>query len=80
MKERVFDIKLMHEPITQKIKGENNAYRGWFDDRIEGLIKGNARTLSETPKHPTGFIAIKGQDPLAGHDPKWALGGRLTRS
>jgi hypothetical protein len=54
--------------------GEHRANNGWFYNRAESLIIVNSRALSETPKDPTGLVAIKGpvstelvrEDPLAG--------------
>jgi hypothetical protein len=54
--------------------GEHCANSGRFYNRAEGLIVVDSGALSETPKDPTGLLAIKGpvspelvrEDPFAG--------------
>jgi hypothetical protein len=56
--------------------GEHCANSGRFYNRAEGLIVVDSGALSETPKDPTGLVAIKGpvstelacEDPLTGNN------------
>jgi hypothetical protein len=55
-------------------RGEHHANSGQFYNRVEGLVVVDSGALSETPKDPTGLVAIKSpistelvcEDPLAG--------------
>jgi hypothetical protein len=39
--------------------GEHHANSGWFYNRVESLVVVDSGALSETPKDPTGLVAIK---------------------
>jgi hypothetical protein len=67
MEEVIFHVELLNEPDT----GDSS---GRFHNRAKGLIVVDLEVLSETPKDPTGLVAIKGpvstelvcENPLAG--------------
>jgi hypothetical protein len=74
VEECIFHIELLNGPVTRDSSGEHRANSGWFYNRAESLIVIDSGALSETPKDPTGLVAIKGsvstelvcEDPLAG--------------
>jgi hypothetical protein len=74
VEEGIFHVELLNGPVTGDSSGEHRANSGRFYNRAEGLIVLDSRTLSETPKDPTGLVAIKGpvstelvrEDPLVG--------------
>jgi hypothetical protein len=74
MKEGIFYVELLNGPGTGDNRGEHRANSGRFYNRADGLIVVDSGALSETPKDPTGLVAIKGpistelvhEDPLAG--------------
>jgi hypothetical protein len=74
MEEGIFHVELLNGPVTGDNSGEHRANSGRFYNRDESLIVVDSRALSETPKDPTGPVAIKGpvntelvrEDPLAG--------------
>jgi hypothetical protein len=74
MEEGIFHVELLNGSVTGDSSGEHRANSGWFYNRAEGLVVVDFGVLSETPKDPTGLVAIKGpvstelvcEDPLAG--------------
>ena len=76
VEEGVLDVKLASLPFKGDGDGEDDADRGRFDNRTEGLIEVDALLLRETAKHPACFVAVKraiglelvAEDPLAGDD------------
>jgi hypothetical protein len=72
--EGIFHVELLNESGTGDSSSEHYANSGWFYNRAEGLIVVDSGALSETPKDPTGLVAIKGpvstelvrEDPLTG--------------
>jgi hypothetical protein len=74
MEEGIFHIELLNGLDIGDTSGENLANSGRFYNRAKSLIVVDSEVLSETPKDPTGLIAIKGpismklvrEDPLAG--------------
>jgi hypothetical protein len=71
---RHFHVELLNWPVTGDSNGEHRANSGQFYNRAESLIVVDSGALSETPKDPTGLVAIQGpvstelvrEDPLAG--------------
>ena len=74
MEEGIFHVELLNGPVTGDSNGEHRVNSGRFYNRAESLIVVDSGALSETPKDPTGLIAIKGpvstelvrEDPLTG--------------
>jgi hypothetical protein len=81
VKEDIFYVELLNGQGTGDSRGEHRANSGQFYDRVEGLVVVDSGALSETPKDPTGLVAIKGpvstelvrEEPLVG-DNVGALG------
>jgi hypothetical protein len=73
MEEDIFYVELLNWPVTRGSCGEHRANSDRFYNRAESLIVVDSGALSETPKDPTGLVAIKGpvstkivrEDPLA---------------
>jgi hypothetical protein len=86
VEEGVLDVELASLPFKGERDGEDDAYRGRFDNRTEHLVEVNALLLRETAKHPACFVAVEGaiglqlvvKDPLAGDVLAFRGGG--TRS
>jgi hypothetical protein len=76
VEEGVLEVELASLPFKGERDGEDNADRGWFDNRTESLVEVNALLLRETAKHPACFVAVEGatrlqlvaKDTLAGDD------------
>ena len=76
VEEGVLDVKLASLLFKGDGDGEDDADRGRFDNRTEGLIEVDALLLRETAKHPSCFVAVKraigfelvAEDPLAEDD------------
>jgi hypothetical protein len=74
LEEGIFYVKLLNGSVTGDSSGEHHANSDQFYNRAEGLIIIDSGALSETPKDPTGLVAIKGpistelvhEDALAG--------------
>jgi hypothetical protein len=74
VEEDIFHVELLNEPVTGDSSSEHRANSDRFYNWAEGLIVVDSGALSETPKDPTGLVAIKGpiitelvcEDPLAG--------------
>jgi hypothetical protein len=74
MEEGIFYVELLNGSGTRDSSSEQHANSGRFYNRAEGLIVVDSGALSETPKDPTGLLAIKGpvspelvrEDPFAG--------------
>jgi hypothetical protein len=74
VEEDIFHVELLNRSITGDNSGEHRANSGRFYNRAESLIVVDSGALSETPKDPTGLVAIKDpvstelvrEDPLAG--------------
>jgi hypothetical protein len=74
IEEDIFYIELLNGPGMGDNSSEHRANSGRFYNRAEGLIIVDFGALSETPKDPTGLVAIKGpvstehvrEDPLTG--------------
>jgi hypothetical protein len=74
VEEDIFHVELLNGSITGGSSGEHRANSGRFYNRAESLIVVDSGALSETPKDPTGLVAIKGpvntklvrEDPLVG--------------
>jgi hypothetical protein len=72
--EGIFHVELLNVPVTGDSSGEHYANSGRFYNWAESLVVVNSGALSETPKDPTGLVAIKDpvstelvrEDPLAG--------------
>jgi hypothetical protein len=60
MEEGIFHVELLNGPVMGESSGDHRANSGRFYNRAEGLIVVNSGALSETPKDPTGVVAIKG--------------------
>jgi hypothetical protein len=73
IEEDIFHVELLNGLVTGDTSGEHHANGGRFYNRVEGLIVVDSGALSQTPKDPTGLVAIKGpvsmelvrEDPLA---------------
>jgi hypothetical protein len=73
VEEDIFHVELLNRSVTADSNGKHRANSGRFYNRAESLIVVDSGALSETPKDPTGLIAIKGpvstelmcEDPLA---------------
>jgi hypothetical protein len=73
VEEGIFYVELLNGPGMGDSSSEHPADSGQFYNWAEGLIVVGSRALSETPKDPTGLVAIKGpvstelvrKDPLA---------------
>jgi hypothetical protein len=63
MEEGIFHVKLLNGPGTGDSSSEHRVNSGRFYNRAEGLVVVNFGALSETPKDPTGLVAIK--DPIS---------------
>ena len=59
MEKCILHIELVNRPGARQCQSEDNPDGSWFDNRTESLIIINARSLSETAKHPPCFIAVK---------------------
>ena len=76
MEKCILHIELVNRPGARQCQSEDNPDGSWFDNRTESLIIINARSLSETAKHPPCFIAVKRairlelmtKNPLAGDE------------
>jgi hypothetical protein len=74
VKEGIFYVELLNGPGMGESRGEHHANSGQFYNRVDGLVVVDSGALSETPKDPTGLVAIKSpistelvcEDPLAG--------------
>jgi hypothetical protein len=74
MEEDIFHIELLNGPVTGDSSGKHRANNGQFYNRAENLLVVDSGALSETPKDPTGLVAIKvpvstelvRKDPVAG--------------
>jgi hypothetical protein len=74
MEEGILHVELLNGPVVGDSSGEHHANNGQFYNWAESLIIVDSWVLSETPKDPTGLVAIKGpistevvrEDPLAG--------------
>jgi hypothetical protein len=60
VKESIFDVELLNGPGLGDSSSEHRANSGRFYNQAEGLVVVDSGALSETPKDPTGFVAIKG--------------------
>jgi hypothetical protein len=60
VEEGIFYVKLLNELGTKDSHGEHRVNSGRFYNRDEGLVVVDSGALSETPKDPTGLVAIKG--------------------
>ena len=56
MKEWLVDIKLTNWPIVIHDDGKYDAYGGQLDNRIERIMKVNARSLVKAISHKVGLI------------------------
>jgi hypothetical protein len=73
VEEGICHVELLNGSVMGDSNGEHRANSGRFYNRAESLIVVDFRALSETPKDPTGLVAIKGpvstelvrEDPLA---------------
>jgi hypothetical protein len=74
MEEGIFHIELLNGPVTDDSSGKYRANNGRFYIRAKNLLVVDSGALSETPKDPTGLVAIKvlvstelvRKDPVAG--------------
>jgi hypothetical protein len=74
VEEGIFDVELLNGPGTGDNSSEHRANSDRFYNRVERLVVIDSGALSETPKDPTGLVAIKGpvstelvrEDPLVG--------------
>jgi hypothetical protein len=74
MEEGILHIELLNRPVTGDSSGEHCVNSGRIYNQAESLIVINFGALSETPKDPTGLVAIKSpvnmelvrENPLAG--------------
>jgi hypothetical protein len=74
VEEGIFHVELLNGPVMGDSSGEHRVNSGRFYNRAESLVVVDSWALSETPKDPTGLLAIKGpvstelvrEDPLAG--------------
>jgi hypothetical protein len=60
VEEAIFHVELLNGSVTGDSSGDHRVNSGQFYNQAEGLIIVNIRALSETPKDPTGLVAIKG--------------------
>jgi hypothetical protein len=58
--EGIFHVELLNEPVTGDSSGKHHVNSGRFYNRAKSLIVVDFGALSETPKDPTGLVAIKG--------------------
>jgi hypothetical protein len=63
VEEGIFHVELLNKSITGDNSGEHRANSGRFYNWAESLIVVDSGALSETPKDPTGLVAIK--DPIS---------------
>jgi hypothetical protein len=76
MEDGVLHIKLLNWSVTGNSSSKQCVDGGWFHNQAESLIVDDPRAVSETPKDPTGFVAIKRpigtklmcENPLTGDD------------
>jgi hypothetical protein len=76
MKKRILHVQLVNRPRAGGNNAKDDANRGWFDKRTEGLVVVNPEVLGEAADHPTRLVSSKGavgvelvlEDPLARHD------------
>jgi hypothetical protein len=74
MVEGIFHVELLNGLVTGDNSSEHRVNGDRFYNRAESLIVFDSGVLNETPKDPTGLVAIKGpistelvrEDPLAG--------------
>jgi hypothetical protein len=74
VEEGIFDVELLNGPGMGDNSSEHRANSDRFYNRVERLVVVDSGALSETPKDPTGLVAIKGpvstelvrEDPLVG--------------
>jgi hypothetical protein len=74
VEEGIFHVELPNGSVTGDSIGEHRANSDQFYSRAESLVVVDSAALSETPKDPTGLVAINGpvstelvrEDPLAG--------------
>jgi hypothetical protein len=60
VEEGIFHVELLNGPGMGDSSGEHPANSGRFHNRAEGLVVVDPGALSETPKYPTGLVAING--------------------
>jgi hypothetical protein len=60
VEEGIFHVELLNGPGTRDSSGKHRANSDRFHNRAEGLIVVDPEALSETPKDPTGLVAIMG--------------------
>jgi hypothetical protein len=60
IEEGILHVELLNGPVTGDSSGEHHANSGQFYNWAESLIIVDSGALSETPKDPTGLVAIKG--------------------
>jgi hypothetical protein len=59
MEEDIFYVEMLNGPGTGDNSSKHRVNSGRFYNRAEGLVVVDSAALSETPKDPTGLIAIK---------------------
>jgi hypothetical protein len=59
VEECIFHVEVMNGPVTGDSSGEHRANSGRFYNWAESLVVVDSGALSETPKDPTGLVAIK---------------------
>jgi hypothetical protein len=60
MEEGIFHIELLNGLVTGDNSNEHHVNSGWFYIWAESLVVVDTGALSETPKDPTGLVAING--------------------
>jgi hypothetical protein len=74
VEEGILDVELMDRQVPRAGEGEDDSNGDELDDEAEGLVVVHSGPLGETPKDPTGFVAVEGdvrgqlvaKEPLAG--------------
>lgn len=88
VQECILDIELMHRPATGSREREDNADGAWFNDRGEGLVEVDPRSLVEAADNPPSLasfqrpirIKLVFKNPLAGDDVRaWWSGNKIPR-
>jgi hypothetical protein len=60
VEEGILDVKLMDRLGAREGEGEDCVNGGELDDGAEGLVVVHSGALGETPKDPTGLVAVEG--------------------
>jgi hypothetical protein len=80
VEEGILDVELMDHLVSGEGEGENGLNGSKLDNEAEGIVVVHSGALGETPKDPTGLVAVEGavrgqlvaKEPLVGdHVTAW---------